>query len=145
MHFDCDLAHHGLSPYTRGNLPKVNIFNRIMGLSPYTRGNHCHSPLSCGVLGSIPVHTGEPLARVCEICVLRVYPRTHGGTLVSLHICAVSTGLSPYTRGNLVSQCFGCISSRSIPVHTGEPHSRYGGRHGFKVYPRTHGGTDVPF
>ena len=73
----------------------------------------------------------------------RVYPRTHGGTLVWCCNGLLCEGLSPYTRGNLEGECVSLSHLGSIPVHTGEPiykgrWSRWDG-----VYPRTHGGTRI--
>ena len=53
---------------------------RLRGLSPYTRGNQYDWDEPHRTKGSIPVHTGEPLRRSGDTHMLRVYPRTHGGT-----------------------------------------------------------------
>ena len=91
----------GLSPYTRGTaiivflLSVVGVYPRthggtrwlrlvgslILGLSPYTRGNHAGIVASGDRVGSIPVHTGEPIRGLIRNWQYRVYPRTHGGTL----------------------------------------------------------------
>ena len=52
-------------------------------------------------------------------------------------------GLSPHTRGNRSHG--GCRSGLvgSIPAHTGEPGCQPRRLRGLRVYPRTHGGTEI--
>ena len=52
--------------------------------------------------GSIPAHTGKPVALDKILYFLKVYPRTHGETIraPSETLYLSSVGLSPHTRGN---------------------------------------------
>ena len=111
------------------------------GLSPYTRGNLTLEATEICEAGSIPVHTGEPRGfRVIGVT-FKVYPRTHGGTLIVSPVSVTSMGLSPYTRGNRWQTMVEGQKERSIPVHTGEPARRVRTAAIIGVYPRTHGGT----
>ena len=96
-------------------------------------------------LRSIPVHTGEPKKVVDIAAIRRVYPRTHGGTNMTMIILGHTEGLSPYTRGNLEGRMLEMDTYRSIPVHTGEPVGPGLVGVAVGVYPRTHGGTFLVF
>ena len=72
----------------------------VKGLSPPTRGNLELRRDVVREVGSIPAHAGEPLNRIAILGVLRVYPRPRGGTAAVSEFSAVSSGLSPPTRGN---------------------------------------------
>ena len=73
---------------------------------------------------------------------MRVYPRTHGGTDTPWAAVALSSGLSPHTRGNPFLPSLFRSMSGSIPAHTGEPGASTAYTCARKVYPRTHGGTE---
>ena len=129
-------------PRTHGETHyKTHTSTASQGLSPYTRGNHDRGPYIRGRIGSIPVHTGKPGPRAWHPIFGRVYPRTHGETIVSRALVRAMWGLSPYTRGNPSPAGSSKACKGSIPVHTGKPiviavphiHKR--------VYPRTHGET----
>ena len=111
----------GLSPYTRGNLKRIDS----RGFSPR----------------SIPVHTGKPSWRNSMPSQNGVYPRTHGETILQGCIDAGRWGLSPYTRGNLATSRLRQRLSGSIPVHTGKPSHAVNTCSMSWVYPRTHGET----
>ena len=96
-------------------------FSRAPGLSPHTRGNQARLLHPAIFVGSIPAHTGEPLASLIKRTTIQVYPRTHGGTLPQIRDRFPSPG--------------------SIPAHTGEPRVPLPGTSPERVYPRTHGGT----
>ncbi len=113
------------------------------GLSPYTRGNlrQCQAEMIRD--RSIPVHTGKPQPWPLPIRPARVYPRTHGETIVGQPITISIYGLSPYTRGNRHGRGQRAVHIWSIPVHTGKPLSATCNRRISHVYPRTHGETMV--
>ena len=92
---------------------------------------------------SIPVHTGKPSGSMIAESMRWVYPRTHGETILVGHLCLRFYGLSPYTRGNLMSRPFFNAWMRSIPVHTGKPTILYARVVSYRVYPRTHGETST--
>ena len=114
---------------------------RRRGLSPHTRGNRHETKAETDSLGSIPAHTGEPSSAPPSPATRRVYPRTHGGTIVSFKPAIAATGLSPHTRGNPPRRISTGLSAGSIPAHTGEPRPGCDRSSERKVYPRTHGGT----
>ena len=91
------------------------------GLSPYTRGNHTASQQVLLESGSIPVHTGKPVAVVSPDDKVTVYPRTHGETNMQRKRVSITEGLSPYTRGNRNPVSHKQVAFGSIPVHTGKP------------------------
>ena len=172
-----------ISPYTRGNLPcssrqrdpsrsipvhtgKPKMYSRDacqkQGLSPYTRGNPRCTRGCLPETRSIPVHTGKPNVEGAVIKFKRVYPRTHGETVMGDPQLKEFQGLSPYTRGNhepMTEKRAARWSipvhtgkpfwhrwrrdAGSIPVHTGKPVSGRGIRASGEVYPRTHGETHL--
>ena len=112
----------GLSPRIRGNLQpniKVHVFS-----------------------GSIPAHTGKPLAGEGGFARQRVYPRAYGETGLGTTAPMCASGLSPRIRGNRAPKPIFLACLRSIPAHTGKPrlhrieHARNG------VYPRAYGETE---
>ena len=111
------------------------------GLSPHTRGNRPAAGRGRYRAGSIPAHTGEPPISASGDPPIRVYPRTHGGTLYSAVWTSMIWGLSPHTRGNLRSARGISSGPGSIPAHTGEPPCILLCEITRRVYPRTHGGT----
>ena len=115
--------------------------SRHCGLSPYTRGNRVVALIKLQIHRSIPVHTGKPPSQTYSAPSKRVYPRTHGETVVALSKIIIAKGLSPYTRGNLMSIAPNTARSRSIPVHTGKPGFATFPDTNHWVYPRTHGET----
>ncbi len=138
-------------PRTHGETATPTVLaNSRRGLSPYTRGNR-RLPLFTAVpgrsipvhTGSIPVHTGKPFISGPTPLAFKVYPRTHGETraIPFERPNHPSTGLSPYTRGNLDNTNNDLIVRGSIPVHTGKPFESIKAFCINKVYPRTHGET----
>ena len=111
------------------------------GLSPYTRGNLPKEDRGGPGAGSIPVHTGKPSACWQIDRHTRVYPRTHGETCDAFEVVLKNHGLSPYTRGNPRSSSQMTPWKRSIPVHTGKPRPTAQTSIFTRVYPRTHGET----
>ena len=72
------------------------------GLSPLARGNPLGRPSRLACPGSIPARTGEPDWIQSEWCTVRVYPRSHGGTVEVVKDASGHWGLSPLARGNLL-------------------------------------------
>ncbi len=111
------------------------------GLSPRVRGNLKDSNTGVGMKGSIPAGAGEPIERVTNPNMARVYPRGCGGTVDLAWPGVVVDGLSPRVRGNHRRPSPPVASMGSIPAGAGEPtenlyNLRYRG-----VYPRGCGGT----
>ena len=117
-----DRRSRGVYPRTHGGTAdRGGAGGRPAGLSPHTRGNRDCDPPPWRRTGSIPAHTGEPLAGTQTVIALRVYPRTHGGTRSASLRAAIRWGLSPHTRGNLGRSSDSSSRVGSIPAHTGEP------------------------
>ena len=77
-------AYSGVYPRTHGETRHQSYFEQVnQGLSPYTRGNPPNPNTPVQSNGSIPVHTGKPADGVLRWQILRVYPRTHGETIIS--------------------------------------------------------------
>src|SRR5690606_24652279 len=74
-------------------------------------------------------------------CFARVYPRSRGGTLLSLLHDRPRPGLSPLARGNRGGAIGPATSRRSIPARAGEPVTITCLSGAFTVYPRSRGGT----
>ena len=129
-------------PRTHGGtrLPGL-VRDDVEGLSPHTRGNRAPPSNVHQRRGSIPAHTGEPSTCPSPASALKVYPRTHGGTLASARATGPARGLSPHTRGNRMADDRVRELRGSIPAHTGEPGRAASEAAGLRVYPRTHGGT----
>ena len=132
----------GLSPPTRGNPEEVMDFRRLVGSIPA----HAGEPLPCARLrsrsGSIPAHAGEPGRRRPPSEPRKVYPRPRGGTIDVSSRPQSLDGLSPPTRGNLISMTCQAPVPRSIPAHAGEPTGRIRKACRRAVYPRPRGGTN---
>ena len=137
-----ELEAAGLSPHMRGNLqgrredpgqersipahagePAWREWpNRpLPGLSPHMRGN-LRLPVSRQRHpGSIPAHAGEPTGGCQHVGIVRVYPRTCGGTACWRADPACRNGLSPHMRGNPCRPGAASLRHGSIPAHAGEP------------------------
>ena len=70
------------------------------GLSPLARGNPNAIVKQRIAIGPIPARAGEPKAIAPRRRRVRAYPRSRGGTVVTLTPLKPSTGLSPLARGN---------------------------------------------
>ena len=84
-----------------GTIGSSDIGAFFGGLSPHGRGNRDACDGHRRLLGSIPARAGEPSTRARSIGTKRVYPRTGGGTGVSVADLRGVYGLSPHGRGNL--------------------------------------------
>ena len=113
----------------------------IPGLSPPTRGNHFGAYRTGVGFRSIPAHAGEPRPVSASGDSVWVYPRPRGGTHHFPFHPALHPGLSPPTRGNLLTLVFLCGLGGSIPAHAGEPHAPVLSLPNNRVYPRPRGGT----
>ena len=72
---------------------------------------------------------------------VRVYPRTCGGTRIDPPGWTSHGGLSPHVRGNPIPWSSAWRGPRSIPARAGEPYRLLLLLAGPRVYPRTCGGT----
>ncbi len=150
-------VHTGKPSFPRASITKTMVYPRThgetkqkyspympeRGLSPYTRGNRCAMMGAVLLIGSIPVHTGKPKGGILLQPNERVYPRTHGETMVKSTVVRSWSGLSPYTRGNPYQTSNQVRQPRSIPVHTGKPAKIGSLCRRETVYPRTHGETTL--
>ena len=91
------------------------------GLSPPTRGSLAVGDGRDVKLGSIPAHTGKPRRTPGGPPRSWVYPRPHGEAPVCPGDVFPAGGLSPPTRGSLVTAALSRARSGSIPAHTGKP------------------------
>ena len=113
----------------------------IAGLSPRGRGNLPGGLSARRPSGSIPAWAGEPLLRRAYRPRSRVYPRVGGGTVATLTIAPVISGLSPRGRGNLRLLLPQGAPLGSIPAWAGEPKMSKTRHPDLRVYPRVGGGT----
>ena len=75
----------------------------------------------------------------CRVC--WAYPRSRGGTLVSVLTQATYWGLSPLTRGNPRHTSRAAKAVGPIPAHAGEPANWRSPTTSRWAYPRSRGGT----
>ena len=114
-------------------------YNNWDGLSPPTRGSLALRTEHLVHAGSIPAHTGKPLAEDGPKPRWRVYPRPHGEAPVAALAGDLDEGLSPPTRGSLARTGPTRRDKRSIPAHTGKPTPKGRAARQGTVYPRPHG------
>ena len=107
------------------------------------RGNQQQIVKSISAQGSIPACAGEPVHRLRQGCMGRVYPRVCGGTFSVNCLSIVNPGLSPRVRGNLLTPNCRSACSGSIPACAGEPQFGHGFTSFARVYPRVCGGTFI--
>ena len=112
-----------------------------MGLSPHGRGNQSFCSGTSSVSRSIPARAGEPGGGTSSPRLVRVYPRTGGGTGNAGNVADLLQGLSPHGRGNHAIQLWSVGWQRSIPARAGEPPTTSSPHPERGVYPRTGGGT----
>ena len=139
-----DRAPGGIRVYPRtcgGTEQQLTEMSQQGGLSPHVRGNRRRDTEAEKVWGSIPARAGEPCPRRAPDSRVRVYPRTCGGTILSVQIQAAMMGLSPHVRGNRPCGCKPPTLEGSIPARAGEPRRRACLCRRQGVYPRTCGGT----
>ncbi len=127
-------------PRTHGEqFRQISILALTFGLSPYSRGTAVQGMNDKHRLWFIPVLTGNRNCLLKVMVYISVYPRTHGEQvgfpLFPLH----SAGLSPYSRGTAAQSNALPVSSRFIPVLTGNRQVDNTTNLLRMVYPRTHG------
>ena len=131
-------------PRSRGGTgPRGRKMTRREGLSPLTRGNLRGRVGVDLCRGPIPAHAGEPKPRLCIKSMGWAYPRSRGGTWLSMPGILSMWGLSPLTRGNQSAHVERHETTGPIPAHAGEPTSRRAGGAKPGAYPRSRGGTNV--
>ena len=94
-----------------------------------------------GFSGPIPAHAGEPCQHLFLLRLGWAYPRSRGGTPLSMPYVCTLRGLSPLTRGNLPCPAFFNHLKGPIPAHAGEPDILMWMRLRIGAYPRSRGGT----
>ena len=111
----------GLSPHGRGNRGQVRPDADATGSIPARAGEPggVHHLGAAG--GSIPARAGEPTKAGQRPYLLKVYPRTGGGTIGVAFKTALARGLSPHGRGNHMVEVRRKYYLRSIPARAGEP------------------------
>ena len=112
-----------------------------LGLSPPTRGSPDRSVTSLWAGWSIPAHAGEPGRSILRLSVESVYPRPRGGAEDARIERVYEWGLSPPTRGSLLSNLLSRSLRGSIPAHAGEPSKIWPVGRAPLVYPRPRGGA----
>ena len=115
----------------------------MKGLSPPTRGNRLPARAARRRQRSIPAHAGEPPPSRPNLLSWEVYPRPRGGTRRADVAGSRGRGLSPPTRGNLLTLTASALALGSIPAHAGEPRASPRTDAAAGVYPRPRGGTDT--
>ena len=95
------IAENRVYPRSRGGTTGL-VCRRLChwGLSPLARGNPKEAKAMATLSGSIPARAGEPFSRHHCLCLLRVYPRSRGGTSRHFGTKDANEGLSPLARGN---------------------------------------------
>ena len=114
---------------------------QVSGLSPLARGNRPDALLPAPAWRSIPARAGEPEAAVHQLEVIKVYPRSRGGTSDHRFRARPRCGLSPLARGNPAGFDVVGVDTGSIPARAGEPINHDDCEDMPPVYPRSRGGT----
>ena len=131
-------------PRPRGGAPSTwGPQDPFQGLSPPTRGSRAQRPGRTSIFRSIPAHAGEPDQRQTQSSPSGVYPRPRGGAAAMVKAGRGLVGLSPPTRGSLLSRLGGEEVERSIPAHAGEPGRQTSRATARRVYPRPRGGATM--
>ena len=133
--------HQGLSRSRGGTAIMASGVMYAYGLSPLARGNHVRVNGDCLILGPIPARAGEPNSGVGCTALAGAYPRSRGGTSVSLRSSFCATGLSPLARGNRWRRQCRCSAYGPIPARAGEPAQVDKAHECIWAYPRSRGGT----
>ena len=127
-------------PRTHGEAAsQLRLHGGEQGLSPHTRGSRPETVAMMLLAWSIPAHTGKPAHARSAAATIGVYPRTHGEARRLPRGRPCIWGLSPHTRGSLLSGASVILILRSIPAHTGKPCRSCRCSCCLSVYPRTHG------
>ena len=113
----------------------------VTGLSPLTRGNQVVVDDGLAAQGPIPAHAGEPRGLTGGASMWGAYPRSRGGTAITVKCVASRYGLSPLTRGNRRYPAANRSAWGPIPAHAGEPCMPCSGCRRCRAYPRSRGGT----
>ena len=119
------------------------VMGSISGLSPPTRGSLLFDGIGANLLGSIPAHTGKPLAARLSAQSSAVYPRPHGEAADRDRRECHASGLSPPTRGSHAGWRRQQDQLGSIPAHTGKPSTCRRRSGSAAVYPRPHGEASI--
>ena len=129
-------------PRERGGTQVTNwVTVRVPGLSPRTRGNPESGVVGPFRPGPIPANAGEPRQQRPRSCHSWAYPRERGGTCRPRIPQVHRPGLSPRTRGNLLTPLTPCPIRGPIPANAGEPSSGTPPGTAKRAYPRERGGT----
>ena len=129
-------------PRSRGGTPYIHLVCPLpMGLSPLARGNLGTGAKPSGHPGSIPARAGEPTRHGAGLGWGWVYPRSRGGTSLTMFDVPFHRGLSPLARGNHGKDYLNTVQGGSIPARAGEPHLLPTSLPFMRVYPRSRGGT----
>ena len=83
-----------------GTVARGNSLANKQGLSPLARGNQTNRGGLDFLFGPIPARAGEPFMIFPFPLVIGAYPRSRGGTLISVLTMKTLLGLSPLARGN---------------------------------------------
>ncbi len=113
-----------------------------MGLSPLARGNQLAGIIHGLDDGTIPARAGEPPISHTILTTVWDYPRSRGGTSMTMHECQLEEGLSPLARGNQCCCCHDWNLSGTIPARAGEPGQSKISESVDRDYPRSRGGTN---
>ena len=91
------------------------------GLSPLARGNPRRGECDRARAGPIPARAGEPPVVGGQRGATGAYPRSRGGTAMTVFLRSKRWGLSPLARGNLYSPKCATVVAGPIPARAGEP------------------------
>ena len=134
----------GVYPRVRGGATFSDFRKSLKaGLSPRSRGSR---PLRLARLlrrGSIPAFAGEPRAQSQSVTSLTVYPRVRGGASIPQTDGLLVPGLSPRSRGSLMSGQYSAGQTGSIPALRGGAEGNISESLDARVYPRVRGGATL--
>ncbi len=137
----CSLIDRAYPRGRGGNSGSYQLALGRRGLSPRTRGKLPRQWCGSGLPGPIPADAGETQRLRSACATRRAYPRGRGGNALRSSMWITLRGLSPRTRGKLRHAAWLRRSAGPIPADAGETFNRCWHRSMPRAYPRGRGGN----
>ena len=111
-------------PRSRGeNVSWFQSYLVPVGSSPLTRGKRVRQLPRAPGHGLIPAHAGKTTRSLPGVGARAAHPRSRGENDPDRHLCLLTTGSSPLTRGKRVTINIDADQAGLIPAHAGKTQS----------------------